>query len=192
MDYKIILSGLGIGVAILSYVLYFRDIAQGKTKPHAFSWFVWSILEIIGFGVLLSAQAGPGAWITGCSALFTFTIAMIGLKQKVQQYTITDWIALTLALLAIILWWLTKQPAIAIILVATADTLGFIPTFRKSYHQPWQESISMYALSALKYVFALLALDQYAFTTVFYQGILVCMNSAFITLSIIRRKQLKK
>ncbi len=192
VDYKIILSGIGIAIAVVSYVLYFIDIAKGKTKPHAFSWFVWGVLEVIGFSALLASQAGAGAWITGCSAVFTLTIAAIGLKQKTKSYTLTDWLAFTLALLAIVLWWLTKQPAVAILLVATADTLAFIPTFRKSYSQPWQESISMYLLSAFKYCLALLSLDHYIFTTVFYQAILVCMNSAFISLLVIRRKQLAK
>ncbi len=192
MDYKLILSSIGIGLAVISYVIYFRDILRGHTKPHAFSWFVWAILELTNSAILFSAGAGAASWINGVSGLLCLVVAIIGLKQKVQLYTLTDKVALSLALIAIVLWWQTGQPEIAVLLVVCADLCGFIPTFRKSFHNPWEESVSMYLISAIKYGIILLALERYQFTTWFYPTVILTMDVLLVMVLLVYRKKLPK
>jgi hypothetical protein len=76
---KVVLSTLAIIISIIAYIPYFRDIFKGKTKPHAFSWLIWSVMLTIAFIAQLVEEGGAGAWVTGatailCSAVFTLAL----------------------------------------------------------------------------------------------------------------------
>ena len=58
--YKIILGSLAGIIAIVSYIPYLKDVLKGKTKSHAFSWFVWAMLTGIGFAVQIFEHGGVG------------------------------------------------------------------------------------------------------------------------------------
>ena len=63
-DYHKMKTALGIFailIGIYSYIPYFRDIFTGRTKPHAFTWFVWFLLTAIAFFAQLAGNGGAGA-----------------------------------------------------------------------------------------------------------------------------------
>src|SRR3990167_9255905 len=119
-------------IAIYAYIPYFRNIFRGKTKPHAFSWFVWFLLTAIAFFAQVSDNAGPGAWVTGFTAVICFVIFIFGLKRGEKDIVWIDWLSLVGALLALGLWAITNEPLLSVILITLIDALGFVPTFRKS------------------------------------------------------------
>ena len=131
-DYHIILATLGTVIGLLSFVPYFRDILSGSTKPHVFSWFVWSLLVGITFFIQLAEGGGIGAWVTGIESLCCFAVTIFAYTRGEKNITRSDWVCLCMALVAILLWRLAHQPLLAILLVICADLFAYIPTFRKS------------------------------------------------------------
>lgn len=51
----------------------------------------------------------------------------------------SDWYSLFLAIIAILLWLVTDNPFYAAFFAMIADSLGFIPTFRKTWKNPSHE-----------------------------------------------------
>lgn len=192
MDYKFVLGISAIVIAFVSYIPYVRDIFAGKTKPHAFSWFIWGVLTAIGFAGQLAGGAGSGAWVTGFTALACFSISIVGLVKGRKNIIFVDWLSLIGAGVALFLWYLTKNPLLSVILVTVIDALGFFPTFRKSYSKPQEETLSTYFLSGLKFLISLFALQNFTILTALYPVSLVVMNWLFIAMLIVRRKQLGK
>ena len=189
MDYKIILGVIATAIALAGYVPYFINIFAGKTKPHAFSWLVWATLMGIGFAAQVAGHGGPGAWATGSGALMCFIIFILALVKGSREFTPFDWICLALALCAMIAWGITGRALSAAILITLADAIGFLPTFKKGFYKPYEETVSMYALSAIKFIPALFALESRTLTTVLYPASLIAMNGIFSTYIIIRRRQ---
>ncbi len=187
---KLSLGILAILVGFYSYLPYIRDIFRGKTKPHAFSWLVWSLLTGIGCAAQVHDHAGAGAWVTGLSALVCFFIFIAALYQSEKNITRFDWFCLGGAFLALCLWAATDKPVFSVVLVSIIDALGFAPTFRKTFHRPDQETAIQYTLAATKYVIAILALDHFSITTTLYPASVMLMNVLFVTMLFIRRKQL--
>ena len=175
-------------IGIIGYVPYFTNIFANKTKPHAFSWFVWSLLTGVAFAAQFTENAGPGSWVTGLTAVACFTIFLLALVKGERRFPLFDWIALTVALFSIVLWWLTKNPMISIILITFIDAVGFLPTFRKGFHKPFEETATTFALSAAKFVPALFALETYTIATWLYPASLVLMNGLFVAILLIRRQ----
>jgi len=190
MDLKVIIAIISVGMTIAGYAHYFRDIFAGKTKPHAYTWLVWASLTTIAFFGQISDNAGPGAWITAVTAATSFIIFGLALQRGEKEVTRSDKLFLGASLFAVVPWLLTDDPLISIILVTVIDFLGFLPTIRKSIHKPYEETLATYFLSGLKFVLAIIALENYTVVTWLYPASLVLANWAFIGLLIVRRKQI--
>lgn len=191
MDYKIVIGFTATLIAFLSYIPYFRDIFANKTKPHAFSWLIWGVLTAIGFFGQVSDGAGPGAWVTGFSAVICFVIFILGLVKGRTNIVFVDWVSLIGAGIALILWPLTNSPLLSVIFITIIDALGFFPTFRKSFAKPHEETLITYFFSGFKFLLSLFALSNFSIITALYPISLVVMNWAFILFLMIRRKRIK-
>jgi len=192
VEYKILLGYLTVLIHAVSYGIYFAGIWKGKTKPHAFTWFVWSVINIVAFSAVLVSGGGSGSWILGVNALLCFIIALIGFRQGHVEYDKYDWLALTGALIGIFLWWFTKNPLYAVILVAISDMIAIIPTFRKAYKFPFEENASSFAVGAVNYPISILALSSLTLTTWLYPAVIALADGSLVILILIRRAKLKK
>lgn len=188
---KTALGVVAVIIAIYSYIPYYRDIFLGKTKPHAFTWFVWFLLTAIAFFAQVADGGGPGAWVTGLTAFVALTITLIALKSARQNIVTLDWLFFVGSLASLGLWAVTKDPTASVILITTIDALAFIPTFRKSFHKPDEETVVTYALSAVKFAISLAALSTLTLTTVLYPLSLVATNGLFVTMVMWRKKRLR-
>jgi hypothetical protein len=191
MGYREVLGLIAAAIALISYYQYFKDIFANKTKPHAFSWLVWSILTAIAFFGQLAGGAGPGAWVNLVSVILCFVVFIFGLIKGRSNIVFIDWVCLVGAFIAILFWFVTKGPLFSIILVTITDALGFFPTYRKSFHKPHEETVISYFLSGLKYVFSLFALNTFSVVTALFPIYLIIANWAFVVMVMMRKKQLR-
>ena len=178
-----------IVIGMYSYIPYFRDIFAGKTKPHAFSWFVWFLLTAIAFFAQIAGKGGAGAWVTGFTAIVALAITVAALKVGRKNIVQLDWLFFTGSLSALLLWAITKNPIGSVIIITIIDALAFIPTFRKSFFKPHEETAITYALSAAKFAVSLAALSTISITTALYPFSLVITNGLFVVMIMWRRKQ---
>lgn len=191
IDYKIILGGAAVILAYVGYVPYFRDILKGTTKPHAFSWLIWGVLTSIGFAAQFVENGGAGAWVTGADAFACFLFFAYALKKGDRHFVFLDWISLFGAFVALLLWWFTDSPTLSVILITVTDIFGYLPTFRKGFYRPYEETAFTYALSSVKFWIALMALQTFSLATWLYPLYLAISNGIFTCMLLIRRHQLR-
>jgi len=191
LETKALLGTIAVVCGLAGYVPYFYGMAKGRTRPHVFSWFIWGVLTGIAFIIQLAANAGPGAWITGVTALACLSIAACALKYGERTITRSDWITFIVGMLSIPLWLVTKDPVWSVLLISIIDALGFWPTFRKTWHKPWEEALTSHFVNGSKWIFAIAALNEMTFTTAFYPFTLVIINNVFVAMALWRRHVLK-
>ena len=46
-EIKNLLGFVATFLVLVGYIPYLRDIIKGKTKPHIYSWFLWSFVTLI-------------------------------------------------------------------------------------------------------------------------------------------------
>lgn len=190
-DYHIVLAAAGAVIGLLSYPLYFRDIIAGSTKPHVFSWFIWTLLTGITFLIQISEHAGAGSVVTGIESVCCLSVTVFAYTRGEKNITRSDWVCFVLALIAVVLWQLAHQPLLAVWLVICADILGYIPTLRKSYLRPNEETASQFVLSAVHWVFSIAALQVFLLTTWLYPAWMATFDAVLVATILIRRGQLK-
>jgi hypothetical protein len=192
VDLKLIFGIVSLVVSLAVFVPYLRDIFRKRTKPHAYSWLVWSLLQGVGVIAQFQAGAGYGAWGLTLGAFFCFTIFVLSLKFGTKNITKFDSACLAASLIAIVFYIVFKNPLWSIVLVSLIDFIGFLPTFRKAYQEPETETASAFALSALANFFSLLAIQDYSVTTVLYIASLVVTNVSFVSMLLIRKRILAR
>ena len=190
-DIKTIFGALAVILTLIGYVPYFRDIFKRTTRPHIFSWFIWGITTGIVYALQVSAGGGPGTWVTLVLVLIFVAVFFLSFKHGTKDITKTDIIFLILALSALPLWLIVKQPVLSIILLATIDILGFIPTIRKSWNDPYSETLSFYVITTFRHGITVLALSQYNIITILYPLTWILANATFSLILIARRKKIK-
>jgi hypothetical protein len=192
LEYKLIFGIAGVVVGIIGYIPYCRDLIRGTTKPHTLSWLVWALLSAVAFAAQAAAGGGAGIWTTGLMALYCLMIACVALLRGETEITAFDWACFGGALLGIAFWFFTRNPLGAVSIVTVVDLVAFIPTFRKSFLRPSEETVFEYGASAVKFIFAIIALQAYALATWLYPASLVVTNGAFAVMTLLRRRQLAR
>ena len=185
---KEIIGIIAAAMAFVAYAPYFRDILKNKTKPHAYSWFIWGLTSVMIFALQITHGGGPGSYTTGTVAFISFAVCIFGLKHGTNYITYTDTIFFIMALIAGSFWLFANKPTLSMVLLITTDMLGIAPSVRKAWHKPDEETISMWGLNSLRHALSLLALQQYILLTLLNPVSWTIANLSFSLLLLTRRR----
>jgi len=170
---------IGIIAVILTFVgllPYILDIFKGKTKPHIFTWIIWSVATTVVFFGQWVSGGGAGSWTTGATGVITIFITILAFKYGSKDITTLDKIFFIGSLFAIVPWIITNDPLISVILLTIIDVCAFIPTIRKSIKNPEEETFFTYALNIVRHSLSVIALQNYSITTFLFPSALIVMN----------------
>lgn len=188
INFQLALSLIATLIGIIAYFPYIRDIFLLKTKPHAFTWLIWAITQGTAVIGIWYGGGGIGGLNLAAGTILVIAVFLISLKHGTKNVTKSDWIVMCLAILAILVWWQFHQPVVSVIMVSAIDFIGYFPSFRKTYQEPWSETQLSWLLFGLSNVFALFALREYNFLTMSYLITLTAANFALFAICLYRRK----
>jgi len=188
LNLKMLLAGAGVFVELLNGIVYYTDIFRGKTKPHLYTFLIWGIVISIAFAGQLVSGAGPGAWVTGMSALIALGVVPLCFWFGTKDIARFDTIILAAALFAIVPWIITKDPLWSVILATIIDALAILPTIRKTWNAPHSESLLAWNLASIKLLLGISALSTFSLMTWVYPAQAFVMNSILIGVILYRRK----
>jgi hypothetical protein len=188
---KQVISAVAVFLTFAAYVPYYRDILKGKTRPHIYSWSLWGLLTILLVALQIKGGAGPAIMITAAAGLLCLGVIILSARNGKRDIEVSDTIVAILSLIAIAFWLIANQPIISTILVILADGLAFIPTVRKSWHNPHSETLSLYVTNTLRFSLALAAVQTYTFLSAAWIIFWAILNALFSIMLVVRRKQVK-
>lgn len=178
-------------LAVAGNVPYVVQVIRGKVQPHAYTWFVWSIVSGVVFFGQVAKGAGVGAIPTAASEIFTFIIFALSLRYGFKHTTWVDTAFLIAALLGLIPWVLTKDPTLSVVIVVTIDVLGFIPTLRKGWFEPESETPILYGSNVLRHGLALFSLQAYNIATTLHSIAMITVNSVMTLVLLMRKRRVR-
>ena len=190
---KEILGLLAVALTFVAFIPYIVSTLRGKTKPHVFSWLIWGVATAVVFLAQLADGAGVGAWSIGLSGLLTLYIAFLAYRRRADHsVTKLDWLFFIAAMTSLPLWYFTRDPLWAVIILTTVDTLGFGPTFIKAYRKPYEEQLFLYWVMTLRNLISIPALEHYSWTTILFPAVLSVTCAIFIVFVLLRRRVVLK
>jgi hypothetical protein len=188
ITYKTVCGVIATLISMASYIPYLRDLFARKTQPHTYTWLIWTILQITGTVAMFSTGAGIGAMALAVGSVFCIFIFILSLKYGTKNITVFDTICLIGALAAIGVYLFLHNPILSVILISLIDFVGFLPTLRKAYAEPYSETLSMFALGVVWSGFNLIAISTYSISTTLYPACIMFANGLCAALLWIRRK----
>jgi len=81
-----------------------------------------------------------------------------------------------------------QNTTVVCILVTIINLLAFYPTIRKSYWKPYEETLMTYLISGLKFIIAIIALENFSVITWLYPASLIFINLGFVWMLVVRRR----
>ncbi|MFN3752063.1 MAG: hypothetical protein ACK4SR_11915 [Thiobacillus sp.] len=189
--YQSWLSAVAAILTCIAFLPYILSIFRGRTRPHVFSWVIWGLNTSVAFLATLHAGGGLlGAGVIGFSAGVTLFIALLAyMKRADVSVTTTDRLFFIAALATMPLWHWADDPLWAVWLITVIELLGFGPTFRKTWSQPYSESISFLVLLVVRNALVIAALDRHTTTTVLFPAAMAAACLALIAVMAWRRPQ---
>lgn len=175
MELKTVFGLAAVGLNVLAFWPYIVDTLRRKTKPHTYSWLIWTLITGIVFVGQLADGAGAGAWATGLMTAINLVIFLLSLRFGSANVTLADKICLGSALAILLLWTLSDSMVLSIVLVTIIDVLAFIPTIRKAIKRPKEETFITYPLSSVRCVFGITAIANYSLITCVYPVAMLAM-----------------
>ncbi len=175
-------------LAIAGNLPYLHSILKGVVRPHPYTWLVGSIVSCTVFFGMLVKGAGIAALPVAASEIFTIIIFFFSLKYGFRGITRTDKIFLVLALVALIPWFVTRDPTLSVILAVGIDVVSLAPTFRKTWARPETENGLLYGSNVLRHILILFSLGSYNIATTLHSVVMIITNSLMTGIILLRKK----
>lgn len=154
-------SGYISGVLILlSFAPYIKDIFKHTTKPERASWLIWSVLNLIAFFSQLAKGASHSLWLAGAQAGGDIVVFILAVKYGFGGLIKRDIVTLAVVSISLILWYLTREAAVALFIAIAIDAMGLFLTVAKTYRKPTTETMSSWVLTGLAGLFAILSVGK--------------------------------
>jgi hypothetical protein len=188
MGIKTIFSIIAASLGVIGFIPYVKDIFLLKTKPHLYTWLIWTITQGTAVSAIWYGGGSWGALSLTVGTIFVIIVFLFSLKYGTKNITKSDTVILIAALGAILVWWQLDAPLISVIMVTIIDAVGYVPSFRKSYSEPWNETLVTWGIFAVSNIFAMLALSQYNFFTLPYLIVITVADLILLTICLVRRR----
>lgn len=189
MSIEFIIASLAVLIQLVGVFFYIRAMALGTTKPNRVTWIIWALAPLIGTWLAWRAGAGLSilpVFMAGFNPVLVL-IASFVIKNGYWHVTRFDIYCGVLALLALIMWLITKSFSISILFAILSDGLAAFPTLAKSWKYPETETASAYIGGIQANILGLFIIKEWSFP-IYSLGIYFILINLMIVFSIYRKK----
>ena len=182
-----VLVVVGVLINVGGTTAYIARVVRGKNKPNRMSFLMWSIAPIIGaaasFAQGVTWAALPILFVGLCP--FAVFVASFVNPEAYWELGRFDYLCGGLSALALILWWITSLPMIALVLAIVSDAFAGWPTLIKAWRHPDTESANGYVASMFSSATSFFVATPLNFASIAFPIYILCINMA-ITVGILR------
>ena len=177
-------------ISFLGFIPYLKDTIKGTTKPNRMTWALWAVAPLIAAIAGLSSGVTWAVLPVFMAGFGPLLVLFVSFRNKNSYWKLSkfDYICGATSVLALILWSITKNPSLAILLAISSDLLAAIPTMLKSWTHPYSETYQVFLFSMIGNLTAFLVMKQWNFNELAFPIylILVCLTMTLII--VLRRK----
>lgn len=171
--------------AIISVILtlvagppYLIDILKRKTKPQRATWFILSVLGVIGFVSQAKLGINWSLAFLGLDMAASLSVFILSIPFGVGGFNILDRYALIVATVGTVLSIAENRPVIALVGIIVADLAGTALTVKKAFHDPASETTISWVLVGTAAIFGVLSVGKFEASLLLWPIYLVIANFA--------------
>jgi hypothetical protein len=186
LDYLVFAAAIAM---LLAAFLYIRSMFRGGAKPNRVTWLLWSIAPFIATAASISAGAGWAALPVFMSGFVPFLIftASFFVKKAYWKLSAFDYFCGVVSILALVLWYVTNEPNVAVGFAIASDGAAAIPTLRKARRFPQTESSWPYTLGIFNAATSFAVASVWSFSALAFPTYLIALN-VVLTVFLFKKK----
>lgn len=180
---------LSVALGLVGASRYALLTLQGRLRPNLVTWSLWAAAPLIAFFAQLDAGVGMPALQTLASGVAPLIVFVTGLLTRHGRVRVTGfdlWCGF-FALIALLVWVILGQAVYAVFIAILADAVAGFPTFRKVWHDPHTEGVSMFMLVAIGATVTLLTVAVWTPETWAFAAYSVVIAISLVAFNLIRR-----
>ena len=175
LEYMVFVAAFASFIAACVYI---RSMFKGQTKPNRVTWLMWSVAPFVATAAAVSTGVGWAVipvFMSGFSPFLIFTASFFTRKAywKLSSF---DYLCGVFSSLALVLWYLTSNPNVAIVFAILGDVLAAVPTFIKAWHNPRTESAWPFIIGVFSPMTSFLAASTFGFSDLAFPIYLIAIN----------------
>lgn len=162
LDYEL----FGLAAAIVSavaFVPYVLSIFRGETRPAGASWWTWSLLTAT---TVLSSWSAGAPWevlvLPSWLCFSQLSVAFFSIKRGDHNWDLLNKICVAAACAGLVLWLLSGQALLALVISITADVFASVPNLRHAWKSPQEENRLGWSLGFGSAVLVVLAISEWS------------------------------
>ena len=180
-------------VQLLGDLVYVGNRFLGGSQPNRVTFFLGAAVPMIAvaIGIFIGETwALLPIFMVGFGPLLIFIASFFNPKAYWKLGTF-DYVSGALAILALVLWWLTKEPAVAVLFAILSDWFVWLPTLVKAWKHPETETGIGYAIAVVNAAIGVTILQAYDFT---HSGFLIytVVINLCLTIAVYRKNPFRK
>lgn len=185
---------LGALISLSFTSTYLVASIRGRVKPNKITWLIWGIAPLISTAASLStgvSWASLPVFMAGFGPILVFTVACFN-KAAYWKMGKFDYICGFVSILALVAWYMTKNPNVAILLAILSDALAALPTLIKGWNFPETENGFLFLGSLFSVSTSFTEVHQWKLTEVAFPIYLIILSLTMMFLIEGRRNYLKR
>ncbi len=186
LEYFVIVAAFA---SLLAAFVYIRSMFKGQTKPNRVTWLMWSIAPFIATAASVSTGVSWAVVPVFMSGLSPFLIFISSFLKKKAYWKISsfDYLCGISAIIALILWYLTKEPNLAIIFAIVSDGSAALPTLAKAWRNPETESAWPFTVGIFSPITSFIVAATWTFSELAFPIYLISIN-ILLVFSVTKKK----
>lgn len=154
--------------------------------------FMYLLMSLLFIGTLFAQGSTDAIYLAAAQGSGTILVFLLSLKYGMGGTTKLDIITFIGFAVSLLVWKITSNPALALILSIVTDSIAFIPTVEKTWRLPQTEEWRFYFSDVLAAGFSLLSLTNLAWGNVAFPLYIFLLNLGGVLLILGRRKMLAR
>jgi hypothetical protein len=181
LEYLVFVAAFG---SVVAACVYIRSMFRGRTRPNRVTWFMWAVAPFIATAAAMSSGVGWAVipvFMSGFSPFLIF-FASFFCKKAYWKPSKFDYFCGLFSGVALVLWYVTRDPNLAITFAIGSDAFAAVPTLTKSWHTPKTESAWPFIIGTFSPLTSFLVASTWAFSELAFPAYLVAINVLIVLL----------
>lgn len=177
--------GLLAGILILiAYIPYSIETIYSDKKPNQASWLIWSLSNLTILTSYHAVGARSTIWLLLATTFGTFFITFLSLRYSQNKWSKFDKMCFGFTIFTILLWVITKNPFLVLILNLLINFVGFLPTIYKMYLKLGKESTLAWGFFFFSGIANILAIEKWTIDIALFPVYFLIINTITFSLSL--------
>jgi hypothetical protein len=169
---------IAASATLVAAIAYIRSMFKGKTKPNRVTWLMWTVAPFTASFAAFSSGvtwAAVPVFMSGLSPCLILLSSFIN-RRAYWKLSAFDYACGALSVLALVLWYVTENPNVAIVFAIFSDALAAVPTIRKAWRNPQTEFRWPFVVGVFSPLTSFLVATDWAFSEIAFPAYLVGIN----------------